>query len=119
MLSPGGIFWGFTMDARHYFVVASALTDSLGIKDRYLTALHGARGEDRYENYKVFYRSNKPSQVDALTKKFTRCDIINFGRVGQLDFYLPGPLRWIGRTVDRGMLSMGMPGTLLAVRAVK
>lgn len=119
VLSDGGVFWGFTMDARHWFVYASLLTDKLGIKDWYLERLHGKRGDDRYENYQVYYRSNKPGQLKDQNRMARSLEVINFGRVGQMDFYFPSKLRWVGRMMDRIGNLLHMPGTMLAVRVEK
>jgi len=40
-LRPGGIFWGFTVDARHPFSLASNLLERLRLKDLYLDRLRG------------------------------------------------------------------------------
>lgn len=118
-LKKGGVFWGFTVDARHWFVFASLLAEKLGIKDWYLDKLHGKRGEERYENYGVFYRSNTPQQVQKLTSAFTSCSMLNFYRVGQMDYYFPKKLRWLGRAFDRIAINMGWPGSIMAVRVQK
>ncbi len=119
VLKANGVFWGFTVDARHWFVVASLLADKLKIKDWYLNALHGKRGEERYENYSVYYRSNTPKQIRKLTTPFSSTTILNFHRVGQMDFYFPAKLRWLGRTIDRLAIGLGLPGSIMAVRVEK
>lgn len=119
VLRPGGIFWGFTVDARHWFVSASVMSEKLHIKDWYLDRLHGKRGEQRYENYGVYYRSNTPQQIEKVTEMFASRTILNFNREGQMDFYIPKNLRGIGRALDRFALRMGWPGNLLSVRVEK
>lgn len=119
VLRKGGVFWGFTVDARHWFVTASAVTGKLGVKDFYLDLLHGRRGVERYENYDVFYRTNTPRQIQAFTRAFTSTTVLNFLRVGQMDFYLPPGFRWLGRWADRAAIGGGRPGNLLAVRVRK
>lgn len=119
VLKAGGVFWGFTVDARHWFVVASVLAEKLKIKDWYLNAIHGKRGEERYENYSVYYRSNTPKQIQRLTTSFSSTAILNFHRVGQMDFYFPAKLRWLGRTIDRLAIGLGLPGSIMAVRVEK
>ena len=118
-LKKEGIFWGFTVDARHCFVAASLLTEKLGIKDWYLNKLHGKRGEERYENYGVYYQSNTPQQIQRLTPAFTSTVILNFNKVGQMDYYFPEKLRWIGRAFDRLALHLGWAGSIMAVRVEK
>jgi len=101
VLRPGGVFWGFTMDARHWFVRASLLAKRLRVKDVYLNWLHGRRGDERYENYPVRYRSNTPEQLDRLTSAFQSRGVLSIGKVGQLDYYFPTGLRGLGRAFDR------------------
>jgi len=119
ILRDGGVFWGFTVDARHWFVAASLLAERLHIKDYYLNMLHGKRGEERYENYPVYYRSNTPTQINKFTKKFRSTTILNFHRVGQLDYYLPNKLRWLGRLFDHLVMRCGLPGSVMAIRVEK
>jgi SAM-dependent methyltransferase len=119
ILREGGAFWGFTMDARHWFAKASSLTKKLGIKEWYLNWLHGRKGEERYENYPVYYRSNTPEQIQRWTPAFRSRTFLNFNRIGQLDYYFPASLRWIGRGMDRYWLDRGLPGPILAVRVEK
>ena len=116
VLRPGGVFWGFTMDARHWFVAASLLATRLHIKDWYLQQLHGKRGEERYKNYKVIYRTNTPRQMASFTSEFAQHDILNFYSAGQLDFYFPRRLQWIGRMLSRADHLLGMHGCIIALR---
>lgn len=119
ILRPGGVFWGFTVEARHWFVWASLLTERLHIKDIYLNMLHGKRGEKRYENYGVFYRSNTPKQIEKMTNAFASRTILNFNKVGEMDYYIPEKLRWVSRTFDRYTIRRGWPGSIIAVRVEK
>lgn len=119
VLREGGVFWGFTMHASHWFAKASSLSKKLGIKEWYLNWLHGKKGDERYENYPVFYRSNTPEQIRPLTHAFRSTTFLHFSRVGQLDFYFPKSLRWMGRRVDRYFLDRGLPGYILVVRVEK
>lgn len=119
VLAPDGVFWGFTVDARHWFVNASLAMEKLRIKDLYLNLLHGRRGEDRYNNYGVFYRSNTPGAIASQTAEFSSMTELNFHRVGQMDYYVPRPLRWMSRTLDRAALRAGWPGSILAVRLTR
>jgi len=119
VLRPGGVFWGFTMDARHWFVAASLLATRLNIKEWYLQRLHGTRGEERYKNYRVSYRTNTPRQIESFTSQFARLDILNFYSAGQLDFYFPRRLQWIGRMLSRADHFSGMPGSIIALRLLR
>ena len=118
-LRPGGVFWGFTVDVRHPFVVASRLSERVHLKDRYLTWLHGSRGQDRYRNHPTYYRCNTPHQIESLTKSFSKCAVVNFKASNQLDYYFPAALRWLGTGYCRLAMTMGWPGSILAVRLEK
>lgn len=116
ILRPGGIFWGFTMDSRHWFTTVSRLAESMHIKDLYLHLLYGERGVDRYENYPTFYRSNSPRQLEPLTKAFHSRLFLNLRATGQLDYYFPNRLQWLARYLERIFPGREDSGTLLAVR---
>lgn len=119
VLRPGGVFWGFTIDARHWFVSMSMLTEKLHIKDIYLNLLHGRRGEERYENYGVYYRSNTPRQIAEQTRAFASSEVLNFHRDDQLDYYFPKSLQGLSRAYERYGIRKGKPGCVLAVRVQK
>lgn len=119
ILKPGGVFWGFTVDSRHWFVYASKLMKYTGIKDYYINLLHGKPCEGRYENYPVFYNINTPKDIERLTKEFSHTIVLNFRRIGAMDYYFPASLQWIGRLIDRLEISLNRPGSVLAVRVVK
>jgi SAM-dependent methyltransferase len=119
VLVDGGIFLGFTVDARHWFPWASLLADRLRLRDLYLTRLHGKRGEDRYENYPVYYRTNTPAAVHRHARAFRRFDFQSFSAVGQSAFYFPKWMRPLADRLDAWSIGRGMPGSILAVRLVK
>jgi SAM-dependent methyltransferase len=119
VLRPGGVFWGFTMDARHWFCTASLFLDRMQLKDLYLGYLLGRRGSQRYENYPVHYRCNTPAQMGRYARNFRSWECLNFARVGQINGYFPRSLRRLVSLVDRWAIARHRPGTLLAVRAVK
>jgi len=119
VLRDGGVFWGFTVDARHGFVAASLLAEKLHIKDLYLNLLHGKRGEDRYENYPVYYRSNTPQQINKFTQAFRSRTFLNFHKIGQLDYYFPEKMYWLGRIFDHLVNRLNLPGSVMAVRVQK
>jgi hypothetical protein len=105
------------MDARHRFCRASLLAERLKIKDAYLRFLRGQRGQERYENYPVWYRCNTPQQVQACATGFASCECMTMGRVGQLNYYLPRPLHVFANGLDRWDLCRDRPGSILAIRA--
>lgn len=119
VLTPGGVFWGFTVDARHPFRRFSQWTERLKIKDWYLDRVRGRRGRDRYENYPVQYLANTPAQILKYVHGASSCDFLNFARVGQLDFYVPRLVRPLARHFERRAIANGKPGILLAVRIQK
>lgn len=119
VLKAGGSFWGFTVDGRHWFCRMSRLLQQLRIKDLYLHLLFGRRGQERYENYPTYYRSNSPKQVQPLVQRFRSCDFVNFARVGQCDYYFPRFLQPLAQFLDRRALARGKPGTLLAIHVIK
>lgn len=119
ILRPGGVFWGLTVDRRHWFCNYSQWFDRLRIKDLYLNLVLGRRGTERYENYPVYYRSNSPEQIEPLARQFRRCDFFNFSRIGQCNGYFPRPLRPFVSAWDRLALRQERPGSLLAVRVLK
>jgi SAM-dependent methyltransferase len=119
VLVDGGVFWGFTVDARHYFSIGSRMLQRLGLKDRYLKRVRGGTGIVQYENYPTWYRANSPRQIRRHTRRFRHCSHCNFHRVGQLDYYFPGSVRKVARLLDRVVIGMGLPGSVLVVRLEK
>lgn len=119
ILKKGGVFWGFTIDARHWFAYASILAEKIRIKDWYLNKLYGVRGSGRYDNYPVYYRCNKPRQIQVFTRRYASCCLFNFKRVGQMECYFPNNAKWISRLIDRVAISLGCPGGIMAIRVEK
>jgi SAM-dependent methyltransferase len=119
VLADGGVFWGLTVDARHWFTHASLWTERLKIKEIYLRALHGRRGAERYENYPTYYRSNTPDRIAAYTERFRSRECVNFGRVGQLTPLFPRFIHPLVKALDRRAERRRRPGALLAVRIAK
>jgi SAM-dependent methyltransferase len=121
VLRPGGVFWGFTVDRRHYFSWLSQLFEWSGLKDRYLDRVRGSRGGSpaRYDNFPTFYRCNSPRVLAAQTARHFSLQTWSLHRVGQLDGYMPYRLRRVSRLADRAILRLGLPGSVLAVRMVR
>ncbi len=115
VLAPGGIFIGFTVDARHLFACCSQLLEVLRLKDLYLRVLRGERGVDRYENYPTFYRANTPRQLRRACRQFSEIHCLTLHRPGQLDFYFPRFVRPATRLCERIAMRMGLPGSVLVV----
>ena len=119
VLRPGGIFWGLTVDRRHWFCTLSKALDQLRLKELYLNCLLGKRGEDRYENYPVYYRNNTPLDIASVTGAFARQDCWNFSREGQCAAYFPPPFAPVIAWFDRRAIRTNRPGSLLAIRVQK
>ena len=119
ILKPGGVFWGFTVDARHPFVLVSRCMQGLRLKERYLNRLRGDAGKERYENYPVFYRTNTPAAVRSFTRDFAGVYFPPLKRVERFDYYLPGPLRPLAALYSRCGAALNLPGSILAVRVEK
>jgi len=118
-LAPGGVFWGFTVDRRHYFSCASRIMELLHLKDRYLRWHLGRRGDAPYHNYPTCYRANSPRQVARHARQFAQCETANFHRIGEEDYYLPWLLRPLGRLADRAIDVLRLPGAILVCRLQK
>jgi SAM-dependent methyltransferase len=119
VLKPGGVFWGFTVDRRSLFAIGSLATEKLKIKDMYLNVMMGRRGEDRWMNYPVYYRSNTPRHVAQHTKQFARCNVINLACIGDFHAIVPKQLTPITDRYEAWVIRTKRPGTLLAIRAEK
>src|SRR5262249_11366055 len=100
-LKEGGIFWGLTVDARHWFSTVSLWMDTLRVKDIYLRWSLGASSEQSYESYPVYYRSNTPTDLERYTRRFRSRDFVGLSRRGQLHGYLPPSLRSISDWLTR------------------
>ena len=119
VLRPGGVFWAFTVDSRHYFVKLTRLLSLLRLKELYLQRLHGEGGTEPFRHYPTVYRCNSPATVRRVAKSFTRMEFGNLMRVGQLDYYLPAAVRPVFHGIDRMLVAGGRPGALLTIRLTK
>ena len=121
VLRPGGVFWGFTVDRRHYFSWFSELIGALHLKERYLDRVRGRKGENaaRYDNFPVFYRCNSPAALKRIAGNEFSLQTWSLHRVGQLDGYVPYRLRRFSRLVDRVIMRAHLPGSVLVVRMVR
>lgn len=118
-LAPGGVFWSFTVDRRHWFSMVSQLTEVLRLKGLYMNRLRGRRTQDRYENYPVLYRANSPRAIGSQVKSFQHSAFASMHRVGQTDFYVPRRLRWFSHALERLCMAAGLPGSILIVKLTK
>jgi SAM-dependent methyltransferase len=119
VLAPGGAFWGFTVDARHWFCRVSSWLERVRLKDLYLDGVLGKRGgATRYDNFPVYYRANTPAQVRRHAAGFARCEFLNLDKPGQVLPYLPRWL-WPAARALEGRPATGRRGVHLVIRAVK
>jgi SAM-dependent methyltransferase len=119
VLAPGGVFWALTVDARHWVCQASLWLERLRLKELYLTYLLGNRGQERYENYPVYYRCNAPRQIAQYAKRFSSVNCWPLFRQHQCLSLFPPMVRSVLRRV---VSTDGKPtsrGANLVVRAVK
>lgn len=120
VLVPGGVFWALTVDARHWFCVASTWSEKLRVKELYLRWLLGVRGTgERYENYPVHYRCNTPAAVEHYAQEFSSVRTWNLAKIGQCDPIFPRSLRPLSHRLDSRAIRRQKPGTLLVIRAEK
>jgi SAM-dependent methyltransferase len=120
VLRPGGVFWGFTVNAHHPFATLSAVAGKAKLKDSYLNWLLGRRSEDRYENYPTFYRSNKSEDIEKQAQRFASTQCLHFTRKREMNAYLPKALHGLGGMYDMAAPLIGWPGSaVMAVRAAK
>ena len=117
-LKKGGVFWGFTVDARNPFVFFSLAMERLNIKDWYIRKLRKQEAE-RYENYGVHYRSNSPDTVRAFARQFSRVEFPPFRSKETFAYYLPRGLRWVGLTWNAISGALKLPGSILIMRVEK
>ena len=117
-LVDGGVFWGFPVDKRSFYAIASQFSERFKFKNWYLNVMLGKIGE-RYQNYPTYYRANSPRQIRKQTGSFRKSDFLSLHRLGQLDCVIPRKMRFISRILDRFSLCAGLPGTNLVVRLEK
>lgn len=116
VLAPNGVFWGFTINRYNIFTLLSKFLEDIKLKDVYLTLIHGERGEDRYLNYKTFYRANSMRDLAKAATNFQTMEYIPLWKSGQLDFYLPSYFRWPFRCIDHALRPTKFGAATIAVR---
>jgi SAM-dependent methyltransferase len=117
VMAPGGTFFGFTVDARHWFSRASTLLERTHLKDAYLYMLQGERGVERYKNFPTAYLCNTPKDLERSLGQHFEVDCISLHKIGQLDYYFPKVLHGLGHLLDRVSVNGPFNGSCLAVRA--
>jgi SAM-dependent methyltransferase len=119
LLVPGGVFWGFTIDLRHFFGLASILVEKAGWKRWYLDRVRRAESLAKVRTYPAYYRANTPGEIRRQVGRFRAARFMNLHRTAQFDAYLPHWLQPAGRLVDRLTGAVGLPGPMLVVRLEK
>lgn len=119
ILRPNGVFWTITVDARHWFAPLSRAMERMRIKRTYLQLLHGERGQERYENYPVHYRLNRPSDFEAVGQGFPTRSYINLYRPSEVAYYFPPRVAWLASAINATTHAFGVPGSLLMARLQK
>lgn len=118
-LKPGGVFWALTVDARHWFAFGSRALEAMHLKDIYLRAAHGERGEERYENYPVHYRTNSPRRVEHLARAFGTCSVWSVHQPGAIGYYFPGVLKPVAELISKSTYAVTGIGLNLFIRVQK
>jgi len=118
-LAPGGVFWGFTIDRRHYFAMVSRLAEMLGVKGWLLRRMGIADAVRGGNHYRTLYRTNTPGAIRRYAARFHCIRWMNLHQTGQLDAYLPQWGRPISRCLDWGTAAFHLPGPMLVVRLEK
>jgi len=119
VLVEGGVFWGFTIDLRHGFALASLLAEGLGMKQWCVDAARAAGVRPHADVYRTFYRANTPSAIRRYAGRFRSARFMNLHQAGQFDAYLP---RWAHRcshALDRLGAALRLPGPMLVARLEK
>ena len=77
VLRPGGVFWGFTVDARHYYAILSSWAERLRLKDTYFRYLHSRLKREEYKHYPTSYAANSPRQISRFAASFRRKEFVS------------------------------------------
>jgi SAM-dependent methyltransferase len=124
VLKKGGVFWGITIDARHWFRLVSSIIQLLHVKETYLNEVLGRRGLARFEDYPTFYRCNTPQQVKRFAGGFSTVECASFAKKETLLFsyaprYLWPLFRVVEKPLNRFTQAAQKAGLHLAIRACK
>lgn len=119
VLRKGGVFWAFTIDARHWSAWASMFLERTRLKSLYMNAVLGARGKDRWQNYPVEYKLNTPRQLERYTAEFSHVDCLSLYRAGAEGDSLPALLKGPNRLLDGLLNAAGAPGSNFVFRLVR
>lgn len=120
VLKPGGVYWGFTIDRRHWYSHIADLLSKTGLKSRYLDWLYGRQDEgERYLDYPTTYKLNAPGDFGPFDSLFSDISVWNTGATESVALYAPRPFRGVVRALESWRVGRGGARSELAVRLVK
>ena len=119
ILSPGGVFWGFTIDWRHFFGPVSLLAERSGLKSWYLRRVRSGGTLASVVTYPTYYRANTPRAIRRHAGRYASVRFMNLHQTGQFDAYLPRWLHPASHLVDRLTAGLRLPGPTLVMRLEK
>ena len=119
VMRKGGVFWAFTIDARHWSAWASMFLERTHLKSFYMNTVLGARGKDRWQNYPVEYKLNSPRQLARYAADFSSVDCLSLYRAGAESSSLPALLKGPNKLLDSVLEAAGAPGSNFVFRLVR
>jgi len=119
VLVDGGVFWGFTIDLRHVFALASLLAEGLGVKPWCIDCARAAGAAHHAAAYRTLYRANTPLAIRRYASRFRSVRLMNLQRTGQFDAYLPPWAHRCSHGFDRLAAALRLPGPMLVLRLEK
>ena len=120
VLKPGGVYWGISVDSRHWFTAVANAMSRVRLKSLYLSLLHGSsRGQGRYLDYPTAYKLNTPENIAAYSDLFKSIDVWNVGPVSSAGLYAPQFFRFVVDALEKRRIARGQPRTDLVTRIVR
>jgi SAM-dependent methyltransferase len=107
VLRNGGVYWGFTVNRRHWFTLASTVASRLQLKTAYLRWLNGANEKEDYLDYPTFYRLNSAAAFQRDDPRFTKVYARSYGAVDAAAGYVAGPLKGIIKAFEAARVGLG------------
>jgi len=119
VLVEGGVFWAFTIDARHGFALASLLAQGLRVKQWCIDRARDAGVRRDADVYRTYYRANTPCAIRRYSAGFRSVRVMNLHQTGQFDAYLPRWAHPCSHGLDRLAALLRLPGPMLVARLEK
>ena len=107
VLRKGGVYWGFTVNRRHWFSIASTVASRLHLKTAYLQWLNGANDKEDYLDYPTFYRLNSAAAFRCGDPKFAHVYTRSYGAVDAAAGYVAGPLKGVVKAFETARVRLG------------